>query len=120
MRLPVPLEPDVIVSQGMSKDFEAVHEQLAAVVTFTLPVPPWAPKLWLVGSIKKVQAGVTVAVMHCENSEVLPAASVAVAVITWPAATADCRTIALPPVKSALQLLSVVNTAAPRKALPSP
>ena len=58
--------------------------------------------------------------MHCENSDVLPAESVAVAVITWPAAIADWRTIALLPVKSALQLLSVINAAAPRNVLPSP
>src|SRR5713226_9318466 len=54
----------------MSTDFEAVHEQFEPVITLTLPVPPLAPKLLLVGAIEKVQGVTTVAVMHCENSEV--------------------------------------------------
>jgi hypothetical protein len=47
---PVPLLPDVIVIHDTL--LEAVHEHPAWVVTDTLPVPPEAPKLALVGEIE--------------------------------------------------------------------
>jgi len=45
--LPEPLAPELIVIQASL--LAAVHEQPVAVVTFTLPVPPLAVKLWVVG-----------------------------------------------------------------------
>jgi hypothetical protein len=47
--LPLPLDPDVIVSQEAL--LEAVHAQPAADVTATLPVPPAAATEALVGAI---------------------------------------------------------------------
>jgi len=45
--LPEPLAPELIVIQASL--LAAVHEQPVAVVTLTLPAPPEAGKLWLVG-----------------------------------------------------------------------
>src|SRR2546426_7228057 len=57
---------------------------------------------------------------HCENSEVLPNSSIAVAVITFPAANATGMMAAFAPVNPALQLLSVVTVLDPRNVRPSP
>ena len=43
--LPVPLEPEVIVTQLSL--LTAPHVQLSCVVTLTLPLPPAEPILWL-------------------------------------------------------------------------
>jgi len=48
--LPVPLLPDVMVSHAAP--LEAVQVHPAWVVTDTLPVPPDAPKLALVGEME--------------------------------------------------------------------
>ena len=68
MPFPIPLAPEVIVSHGMSKDLEAVHEQVAPVVTLTLSVPPFASKFLLVGSIENAQGVTTVAVIASETA----------------------------------------------------
>ena len=49
---PVPLLPDVIVSHEAL--LEALQVQPDCVATDTLPVPPEAPKLALVGEMEKV------------------------------------------------------------------
>ena len=51
--LPLPLAPEVMVSQGAL--LVAVHAQPAAAVTATLPVAPEAGALALVGAIENVQ-----------------------------------------------------------------
>ena len=53
MPLPEPLAPDVIVMNALL--LTAVQLQPAAVVTVTLPVPPAAAKLALVGLMEKEQ-----------------------------------------------------------------
>jgi hypothetical protein len=58
--LPEPLAPLRIVIQASL--LTAAHEQPAAVVTFTLPVPLEAVKLWLVGLIVNEQPPACVAV----------------------------------------------------------
>jgi hypothetical protein len=49
--LPVPLVPDVTVSQDVLL-LAAVHAHVLPAVTVTLPVPPAAPRDWLVGLIE--------------------------------------------------------------------
>ena len=53
MPLPEPLAPDVIVMNALL--LTAVQLQPGCVVTVTLPVPPAATKLALVGLMEKVQ-----------------------------------------------------------------
>jgi hypothetical protein len=48
--LPLPLNPDVIVTQPTL--LAAVHGQPAVAVTDTLPVPPPFGKFWAVGAIE--------------------------------------------------------------------
>ena len=50
---PVPLAPDVIVIHGSL--LTAVHEQLAVVLTATLPLPPAAGRFCLFGEIEYEQ-----------------------------------------------------------------
>jgi hypothetical protein len=50
--LPVPLPPEVMVNQ--EAPLLAVRGHVDWVVTFTLPVPPAALKLWLIGEIEYV------------------------------------------------------------------
>src|SRR6266705_522284 len=57
---------------------------------------------------------------HCENSDVFPNPSVAVAVITFPPVNATVKVAAFVPAKLALQALSVVTILDPRKVRPSP
>ena len=57
---------------------------------------------------------------HCENSDVFPKSSVAVAVITFPPVNATGKMAAFVPAKLALQALSVVTVLEPRKVRPSP
>ena len=49
--LPVPLAPDVTVSQDVLL-LAAVHAHVAPAVTVTEPVPTAAPSDWLVGAIE--------------------------------------------------------------------
>ena len=49
--LPVPLAPEVTVSQDVLL-LTAVHAHVLPAVTATLPVPPAAPSDWLVGEIE--------------------------------------------------------------------
>ena len=51
--LPEPLAPELIVIQESL--LAAVHAHPVVVVTLTLPVPPGAAKLWLVGLIENEQ-----------------------------------------------------------------
>ena len=55
MPLPEPLAPDVIVMNALL--LTAVQLQPACVVTVTVPVPPSAGKLLLVGVIENAQVG---------------------------------------------------------------
>ena len=68
MPLPEPLAPDVIVMNELL--LAAVQLQPACVVTVTLPVPPAAAKLALVGLIEKEQVG---APASCDTLCVKPA-----------------------------------------------
>ena len=70
MPLPEPLAPDVIVMNALL--LIAVQLQPACVVTVTLPVPPPAVKLALVGSIEKEQIGVELPA-SCDTLCVKPA-----------------------------------------------
>jgi len=67
--LPEPLAPDVIVMNALL--LTAVQLQPACVVTVTLPVPPSAGKLALVGLIEKEQVGLPPA--SCDTLCVKPA-----------------------------------------------
>src|SRR5688572_30787720 len=55
--LPSPLAPDVTVIHGWPED--ALQAQPAGAVTVTVPEPPAASKLWLTGSIAKLQEAIT-------------------------------------------------------------
>src|SRR5262249_42819698 len=88
----------------------AVHAHPVCVVTEMLELPPVNGKLLLIGFIVKTQIGT-----QAENSEVLPAGSVAVAV-NWPPVVATLRVR----LNVALPLPLVVTSAAPRKFSASP
>ena len=68
MPLPEPLAPDVIVMNALL--LTAVQLQPTCVVTVTLPVPPAAAKLALVGLIEKEQG---IAPASCDTLCVKPA-----------------------------------------------
>ena len=69
MPLPEPLAPEVIVMNELL--LAAVQLQPACVVTVTLPVPPAAAKLALVGLIEKEQG--IAAPASCDTLCVIPA-----------------------------------------------
>src|SRR5688572_27362032 len=90
----------------------AVQLHPAAAATLTEPLPPALVKLWMVGEIA---AHMPVTCTQAENSEVLPAESVAVAVTTWPTGTVTPGSVmAFSPVKLATQFAAVVTIAEPR------
>lgn len=90
------------------------HDPLVVGAGYWAVAPHWVEPgpvftVWFCGQVMVHAAG---AVMHCENSEVLPEGSVAVAVTTfWPAGTVKVR------LKLALQsgLAAVVTVVEPRK-----
>ncbi len=51
--MPVPLAPEVMVIHELL--LTAVHGQAEVVLTFTVPVPPTAPKDSLIGEIEYTQ-----------------------------------------------------------------
>ena len=87
----------------------AVQLHPPVAITLMLPVPPLAVKDWLIGKIENPHTR-----KHCENSDVLPLESVAVAVINWPQGSGVVN------VKLALQLESVEIVIEPMKVCPSP
>jgi hypothetical protein len=68
--LPLPLAPAVIVIQASLG--VAVHAHPATVVTFTLPVPPLAVKLWVVGVMVNEQPELWVTVNAWPATVIVP------------------------------------------------